>query len=170
MSDPILVALIAGLVSLVVAGLSNFGSEAYKRHRDAAALAAALAGELGSYTVGLEGMVRNFTLMEQAARSGIQLQIPRVTIPGSLVYESHVSKVGLLGPGLAEEVTYVYSSIETFRSMLRAASSESDPSVQADMLAAGLASLANARGRGIPLLVQLRKAAASSFIEVLDAS
>ena len=49
MSETLIVALIAGSVTLVVAFINTFVSESYKRFRDGATVAASLAGELAAY-------------------------------------------------------------------------------------------------------------------------
>jgi hypothetical protein len=48
MPDGVIVALIAGGVTLAVAYINSFLAESYRRFRDGSALAASLAGELGS--------------------------------------------------------------------------------------------------------------------------
>ena len=124
MEPSVQAAVIAGVVALVVAGLSNFGAESFKRHRDAVALAAGIAGELRGYAPAFNEMRGNLLQMLHRASSGHRLQMPRIARPSSPVFDGNVSKLGVLGVQLAEQVSFVYSCIGAFRSMMEVVQDE----------------------------------------------
>ncbi len=167
MPEPIVVALIAGVVSLVVAGLANFGAEAYRRHRDATALAAGLAGELSSYAGAYEILLPSIDLFIAAVdKTGECVKLVKMDRPSSPVYAKGVEKLGLLGADLAEEVVFVYSTIEAFRSAWMVAAEYKDHELQKRALLAAGISLRLAAQRYGPLIATLRRAAHSEFLSI----
>ena len=117
MSDGIWVATIAGLVAITVAYVNNFVAEGYRRFRDGSALAASLAGELGSYETAWPMLLEMLDSMISAveAKQKDKLSFRMFERPTDLVFEDAVSKLGLLGAKAAENVVYVYSNIRAFR-------------------------------------------------------
>lgn len=166
MTEPITVALIAGAVALVVAALANFGAESYKRHRDATALAACLAGELGSYQEAFPLARDGWARILELADGGSHQKLPRIPTPTSPIFESNVAKLGLLGPRLAESVSYVYANIQVFRNMVIVAIEAEDAPQQALSARAALVALARAETRGAPLVDELRKFASAEFLAI----
>ncbi len=118
MEPAVQAALVAGAVALVVAGLSNFGSEMYKRHRDATALAGGLAGELGADSGAYPQLLNVLPSLIDRASRGERVPLPRMKRPRSPIFESRVGDLGLLGPRLAERVAFVYARVEAFRVMM----------------------------------------------------
>lgn len=106
-----------GLTATIIgAVIGSFLNEMYKRHRDARATAAALAGELASYKQAFSALDQSLAVLIDRAEKGEPLNIPEQRPPVDITYEAHVDKVGLLGPKLAEEVALVYGQIRGFRS------------------------------------------------------
>jgi hypothetical protein len=165
MSDPIVVAVIAGLVALVVAGLSNFGAESFKRHRDTVSLAAGLAGELASHAEALPMILKGWGHLQARAEAGEFLHIPKLT-PTSPVYESSVARLGALGPELVEEVAFVYGNIQAFRMMMLVAAEAKSAAEQATAIQAALFNVSKARGRVEPLLKKLHRCARAEFLAI----
>lgn len=157
-------ALIAGLVSLLVAGVAHFGSEMYRRHRDSNALAGGLAGELGSWTVDFPATLEVLPRLANEAGQGTYVPMPRMARPKSPVFDSRVGDLGLLGPELAEDVAFVYGRIEAFRSMMEIVISDDTPPQQlAGALTTAHEMVRLAHERGMPLLDRLRAHARRPF-------
>lgn len=127
-------ALIAGLVAVFVAGLSNFGAESYKRHREAVSLAAGLAGELRGYLPVFDESIEVFSRLADRAAAGRLQPLTKIARPTSPIYEANAGKLGMLGVDLAEQVSFVYSCLDGFRSLMEAAQSATDPEEQARAL------------------------------------
>lgn len=117
MSEGTTTAVIAGCVAVTVAYLTQFVSENYKRHRDAAAMAAAIAGELASYKPAWPILEAAFTNWMRLVGIGDRDHIPFRTIerPKDLVIDEMVPKLGLLGAKRVEMVVTVYANLRAFR-------------------------------------------------------
>ena len=117
MTDSIVAALIAACVALSVAYLTQFIAENYRRFRDGSALAAGLAGELGSYQQPLpiiQAMLKQcLTLVETNRRDDMTLRV--FDRPVDLFFDQAVAKLGLLGSSTVEDVVFVYSNLRAFR-------------------------------------------------------
>lgn len=104
------------VVALLVAWVTAFLAEDYRRFRDGTSLAAALAGELQAY---LEAFERgNPILLEirQHLEKGVPLKyMPPFKPPTDPVYDSGVARLGLLGPEIARDVAYTYQNVNAFR-------------------------------------------------------
>jgi hypothetical protein len=109
-----IIGLIATVVAAVICGLLN---ETYKRHLDAVATAAALAGELASYKPAFGMLDSSIGVLLKQAETG-ELYIPEQAPTVDTAYNAYVDKIGLLGPELAEDVAAVYGRIRGFRSAL----------------------------------------------------
>lgn len=168
MPDPVLAALIAGIVALAVALISNFGSESFKRHRDASALAGGLAGELASHTAAFTLIESRWGLLRRhAIETRERLVLPQFPIPTNPVYDSCVGRLGALGPKLAEDVAFVYSNIQTFRQMMAfVAASETSVDQQIGGIFAALEALDRAKERAPALLQGLRRLAAAEWLAI----
>lgn len=165
MSDAVISALSSGFVALVVAGLSNFGAESYKRHRDKRALAAALAGELTTYLDAFAATNRVWEPLRLRALAGERLRVPKSPRPKSPVFESVVASLGALGPALAEDVTYVYATVEAFRDLMASVvSDDATAESQAAAIGAGLQAAGRVRVRATRLVADLRTAAAAEYL------
>lgn len=117
MSDPVVVALVAGVVALTVAYINTFVSESYKRFRDGSTVAASLCGELAAYEEAWPILSSRLDILIEACKTA---KPPLDTLrpierPKDLVYEKSIDKLGLLGASTAERVVYVYSNINAFR-------------------------------------------------------
>jgi len=121
-----LIAVVGGILGgLGAAFLNNFAGEDYRRFRDGAALAGALAGELSSHakTVPeLRAMLGRWTAL---AESGAPIKMRKFVIPTDPIFDSATAKLGLLGPKLAEELAYVYEQIRVVRGALLIIAQES---------------------------------------------
>lgn len=115
MSDSITTGLIAGTVTLVVAFLTQFVAEKYKRFQDGSALAAGLAGELSSYKEALPILLTTLKEWGALPSGHEQLFLRPMDKPADVYYTASVGRIGLLGTELVEDVVYVYSNINAFR-------------------------------------------------------
>ena len=166
MEPAVQAAVIGGIVALIVAALSSFGSEMYKRHRDATALAGGLAGELRVVADALPEILRIFPLLIEKAARGEIVPLPRMKRPTSPVYESRVGDLGLLGPKLAERVAFTYAMIEAFRAMMEVAvASDVKAQEQHAALTAAVEMVRRVEGGGRPLIAALHKFAAREPLE-----
>lgn len=110
-----LIGLIATIIGAILGAILN---EKYKRHRDAVATAAALAGELSSYRQALVALDNSLPVLISRVEQGAPLNIPEQAPPTDIAFEAYVDRIGLLGSQLAEQVAYVYGQIRGFRSAL----------------------------------------------------
>ncbi|SCU95624.1 hypothetical protein CNECB9_5340019 [Cupriavidus necator] len=108
-------ALIGASAALVGGFLANFVGESYKRHLDAKAMAGALKGELSGHLRSFGVLQESLRALRDEALEGRKHLIRDTGQIASPIFESHVSKIGLLGPTLAEGVTTVYERIRAFR-------------------------------------------------------
>jgi len=117
MPDTIIVGAISAGATLVVAFLTLFLAEQYRRFHDGSALAAGLAGELSSY----EGFA---PLLRPRIESWIQISkqgghkemvFRPFDKPTDIFFDASVQKLGLLGPALVEHVVYTYGQLRAFR-------------------------------------------------------
>lgn len=108
-------ALVAFIGVLAGGYVNNFLAEDYRRFRDGTALAGALAGELSSHMQAFPMLRTMLTAVRAAFENGQRPPLRRFEPPNDPVYESHVSKIGLLGGKLAEDVAYAYQQIRAFR-------------------------------------------------------
>jgi hypothetical protein len=101
--------------------IANFLAEDFRRHRDGSALAAALAGELGSYEVAFVELTRSIGLLIQQAEEMDGDAEPRriadIELPHDAIYEAAAPKIGLLGTELPEKVVLTYGRIRAFRTL-----------------------------------------------------
>jgi len=109
-------ALIGLIATIIGAILGAFLNEMYKRHRDAMATAAALAGELSSYRQAFVALDVSLPVLIGRVEEGNPLNIPEQAPPTDIAYEAYIDKIGLLGSELAEQVAYVYGQVRGFRS------------------------------------------------------
>ena len=117
MSETLVVALIAGAVTLAVAFLNTFLSESYKRFRDGTTVAASLAGELAAYKEAwpiLSEMLSSVVSATEIEKPSLE-QLRPIERPKDVVYEKSIDKLGLLAADAAEGVVYVYRNINAFR-------------------------------------------------------
>lgn len=118
MSDGFSAALVAASVALLGVLLSQFVAERYRRFQDGSALAAGLLGELKSYSEAWPVIDQQLSAyIDQSQKGSVELlkrlrPFPR---PSDLFFDEAVSKLGLLGPRLVEDVVFVYSNIRAFR-------------------------------------------------------
>jgi hypothetical protein len=168
MESTVQAALIAGVVALVGSALSNFGAEMYKRRRDAAALAGGLAGELKAYESGIFQLIDALPTLIEVTQGGHNVRFPRLQRPRSPIYESRVGDLGLLGPKLAERITFVHGLIDTFRSGMEAAiAPDVTPQEQNLAFKAALSSIRQAKEAAMPLITDLHKFLAREPFEPL---
>lgn len=108
-------ALIALSGVLVGAYVNNFAAEDFRRFRDSQALAGALAGELASIQVTLPDLLSALNNMKAKVRANERLDLHEFPQPSSPIFEANTQRVGLLDPGLAREVAFVYERVRAFR-------------------------------------------------------
>lgn len=111
-------ALLALLGVLVGGYFNNFLAEDFRRFRDSQALAAALAGELESRAQDVPGITRSLQLLTAAEGTMFKVKIPEWTAPQSPIFEANAGTIGLLSPGDAMGVAYVYERIRSYRDTL----------------------------------------------------
>lgn len=107
--------LITTIIGAIIGAVLN---EMYKRHRDAVAASAAIAGELASYRGAFESLKVSLPVLIGRAEKGEPLNIPEQAPAKDTAYDAYVDKIGLLGPYLAEDIARVYGYIRGFRSAL----------------------------------------------------
>lgn len=106
-----------GLIATIIGAFSgSILNEAYKRHRDAVAVAAALAGELSSYLQAFAALDNSLSILIDRVEHGDPLNIPEQAPSTDTAFEAYVGKIGLLGSQQAEQVAYVYGQVRGFRS------------------------------------------------------
>lgn len=117
MSDALLAAIIAGSVAITVALITQFAAEAYKRHRDGSAVAAALAGELAAYGPAIKTLRRQFSAWVHVVGTGDRqsLRIYTFDRPTDVVFPAMTQRLGLLGVDIVERAVFVYGQIHAFR-------------------------------------------------------
>lgn len=161
-------ALVAFVGVLVGGYFNNFLGEDFRRFRDGQALAGALAGELKSHGTSvpvLQSQMRSMLTLLNAPGGSISMVEDDFDPPTSPVFEAGVARLGLLGPALAEEVTFVYEQIRAVRIMLRRLSKYANQLERAHisvMLDSCLTSLANAQSRGDTLVAALQRYAVTA--------
>jgi len=159
------VALIAGTVSLLGVGVSNFLAEKYKRLNESRALAAAFAGELATATRNYDDARKSWGGALERAKGGETLTFPKLPQQSPTpIFDANVGKVGSLGPDLAGEVAFVYAEIRTFRAGLDVTAALTQGAQQAETLGLTLAAMDRANAAAIPLIQQLRAHAKSSLL------
>lgn len=169
MSDPVIVAFIAGAVAFGVAYINSVLSESYRRFRDRTTLAASLAGELGAY----ENAWPILTEMLDQLIEGAEADSPALGFlrpmerPKDFIYEKSVERLGLLGASACESVVYVYSNINAFRQafeIIAREHKEMSP-LEIQSRAKGCqAALQRAATRGEVLLNSLRRISNAKFV------
>lgn len=117
MADSIVTGLIAAAVTLVVAFLTQFIAERYRRFHDGSALAAGIVGELSAYKGGPETLQKRLKQWIQVSKEGKQatLKFRLIDKPVDLFFDASVGKIGVLGPELVEHIVFVYTNIRAFR-------------------------------------------------------
>jgi len=166
-----LTAVVALLTALVAGMFGAFFTEMYKRHRDAAATAAAIAGELASYKDAFAMLDLSLPRLIAMAQKGIPLNMPEQGQMNDVAYEAYVDRTGLLGSKLAEDVTYVYGQLRGFRLAFKSISGQAgkdlEPAYVEAHLRVGHLFLSRASERITPLVEDLRSLARKPFWEVL---
>lgn len=163
-------AVVALLTALVAGMFGAFFTEMYKRHRDATATAAAIAGELASYKDAFAMLDLSLPVLIAKAKKGVPLNMPEQGQMHDVAYEAYVDRTGLLGSKLAEDVTYVYGQLRGFRSAFRSISGQAkdiEPAYVEAHLRVGHLFLSRANERIAPLVEDLRSFARKPFWEVL---
>jgi len=157
------VGLIATIIGAIIGAFIN---EMYKRHRDACATAAALAGELASYRYAYRALDVSFPILIERVQAGQPLNIPAQDPPADVAFQAYVDKIGLLGPDLAEKTSFVYGQIRGFRSTffsLTRAPAHTDSAYLEAALRVGHMFMTSAQQHSVPLIETLRQTARTSF-------
>ena len=165
-------AIIAGIVAVAVAllgtYLKDFAAERYKRHKDACAIAAGLAGELAAYAPTLPILLAAFDTFLQLVDSGKrgEIVLEKIERPSDKFYDKAVDKLGLLGPELVEDIVFVYSNIAAFRMTFENIAVNrkdmSDAQLRGQILGCRFA-VTNAKDKGVELIERLRLRGKQSF-------
>jgi hypothetical protein len=160
-------ALIAGVVSLLVAGLSNFGSESYRRHRGATSVAGALAGELSAHAAAMPELRGRLRMWLELSQGGQRLEMQHLAPPNDPIFDSCVGALGALGPSIAEDVAFVYSNIRGFRQVMSHIAGEATTAEQQrGAIVAALEGIDRTEPRVILLIGALRRVAASEWLAI----
>lgn len=161
--DNALIGLIATIIGAIIGAILN---EAYKRHRDSVATAAALAGELSSYLQAFVALDDSLPVLIDRVEHGGPLNIPEQAPATDVAFEAYVDKIGLLGSQLAEQVAYVYGQVRGFRSaffpLTRRGEKFDAPYATAALRVAHMFSQ-NANRHAQPLITALQERANRSF-------
>jgi len=157
MSDALAGALLALGGALVVGFIANFVAEDYRRFRDGKALARALAGELSSRSEAVSLLKEGLTQILSSLKANEKVRLLKVEKVTDYVFESSITKLGLLEYDLVEDVVYVYENIGAFRSALGLAAERDTGDPQAVLLIeSSLSALGRASKRGNDLPTRLR--------------
>ncbi|WP_025108604.1 hypothetical protein [Pseudomonas sp. H1h] len=113
--DNIAPALIAFTSAVLVGFFGHFTVEDYRRFRDSKAIAAALAGELGSIISSLLILRSGLNGMKASLDEGQPMQLAEMPDQSSPIFEANAEKIGLLGVALAGDVAFIYDRIRAFR-------------------------------------------------------
>lgn len=148
-----LVALITAAFTLLGVWLTAFLAEDYRRFRDGSAMAAALAGELGSYALAMENAEVIFMRMATSIHQGEMQVFPSERPPKiDPVFDSTVPRIGLLGVEVAENVVFTYHMIRAWRGTLRSAAAAPNVQSQLSSILVGISFLQEAMA-GTPALL-----------------
>ena len=164
-----IIGLIATIIAAIIGGLLN---ETYKRHLDAVATAAALAGELASYRPAFAMFDASVSVLTNQALAG-ELHIPEQAPAVDTAYNAYVDKIGLLGPELAESVADVYGRIRGFRAALYPVTKrdrQPNPEYDAASLRVAHMFAKQADAAGAKLVASLRERASTRFFHHLSNS
>jgi hypothetical protein len=161
-------ALIAFLGVLAGGYVNNFLAEDYRRFRDGTALAGALAGELASHMLAFPFLKAMLTAQISAIRNGQSPAFRHFDPPNDPIYESGVSKLGLVGSGLAEDVAFAYQQIRAFRLNYALVLSQHEAMGNPEIIArleGCLATIVRGEERANKLLADLRTLAGQRYLE-----
>jgi hypothetical protein len=165
MTDPVLAAVIAGTVAIVVSIITNFMGESFKRYKDRVALAGALAGELASYEEAYDLYRASFAALIDDARQGKVANIPKQEVPEDPVFGKTADKLGLLGPHLAEAVAHVYGQLRAARAALATLPGDEHATAERQLghFVVATTFFRRAHERGTPTIEALRNMAKESY-------
>ena len=139
-------------------------AEDYRRFRDGKALARALAGELSSRSEAVGLLKEGVTQILSSLKANGRVRLPKIEKVTDYVFESSISKLGLLESDLVEDVVYVYENIAAFRAALRLAAEKDAGDPQAILLIKlSLSALGRASNRGNDLPTRLRAYASRPY-------
>lgn len=161
--DTLNATVVAASAALITAWLTSIVSEDYKRFRDGSSLAAALAGELSSYMLGMKAGRAAFTKLVEIAGDEL-LIFPDSDKPVDGVFDSCLHNLGLLGADLAGKISFVYHQVKAYRSGQNGAKSARTPSMQKSALDVCLVFLENAIEHGEPLISDLEARASKRYV------
>ncbi|WP_460408816.1 hypothetical protein [Pseudomonas amygdali] len=113
--DNIAPALIAFTSAVLVGFCGHFVVEDYRRFRDSKAMAAALAGELGSILSSLTDLQSGLKAMKALLDEGKPMPLAEMPDQSSPIFEANAERIGLLGVDLAGGVAFTYDRIRAFR-------------------------------------------------------
>ncbi|VVO04083.1 hypothetical protein [Pseudomonas fluorescens] len=108
-------ALIAFTSAVLVGFGAHFAAEDYRRFRDSKAIAAALAGELGSILLSLPELPAVLSNMKAELDNRQRIALPEMPDQSSPIFEANAEKIGLLGADFAGRVAFTYDQIRAFR-------------------------------------------------------
>ncbi|KAF2393163.1 hypothetical protein [Pseudomonas frederiksbergensis] len=108
-------ALIAFTSALLVGFGAHFVAEDYRRFRDSTAIAASLAGEMGSIILSLPGLRTSLTEMKDSLDKRQPIALPEMPHQPSPIFEANAERIGLLGADFAGRVAFTYDQIRAFR-------------------------------------------------------
>lgn len=168
MSATIIAAALGAFASVAVGIIANFLAEDYRRWRDGAALAAAIAGELASYAPAeplLRGMFSGWSHATGRGQRD-QLVFRQFEKPTDVVYDSMVAKIGLLEPNLIEDIVYVYGNLKGMRAAMMLVMNEHSSMSDDELMGragACLDSMSRAFERGHPLVAALKARASAAW-------
>ncbi|WP_158885193.1 hypothetical protein [Rhodanobacter sp. L36] len=151
-------AVIAVAGAIIVGYLAHFVSEDYRRFRDGQTLAAALAGEIGSFLEAVSPVQSTFPSLAEMFDRGEKPNFPSFESPVNPVFDACVERLGLLGLQNAKDVAYVYQQLAAFRTGFKWLCLDSDrlgPRACATTVRLCIERVKSAEDRGTPLVSRL---------------
>jgi hypothetical protein len=163
-----------GLIGTIIAAMIGaFVNEKYKRHCDAVATAALLAGELSSYLDAFAILDKALPILIEQIERGQPFAAPPAEMPKDIAFEASADKMGLLGPKLAKDISLVYGQIRGFRAIFFGLSndpSKFEPPQQIAILRAAHGALQHSQKKGVPLIRVLKRRAYRPFCRTCRSS
>lgn len=137
-------AVIAASAVLLGAFLTSFVAEDYRRFRDSSALAAAFAGELASYELGLRAGKTVVSSLVKILEAGTDMTMPKPQAAIDAVFDANIDRIGSLGSNLTEDLVFAYHQIRAYRTAQTMAQGATDIHLRLSSLRVALTFLDNA--------------------------
>lgn len=162
----IIAAVIAVSGAVMVGYITNFVAEDFRRFRDGTALAAALAGELNSHITALPSLREMIEDQIKCVKNGQRPAFRIFDTPNDPIFDSAVSKLGLLGSEMVEDVVFTYQQIRAFRIAFGLINKEHSAMTDDEILSRlgkCAETINRAAERGEPLIINLKNRAKQQY-------